>query len=169
MSRQYASGAFTAGLFSCCALLVGCVNSGDVGTTVQSSMTGTPDAGAGDAGACQTDCLALGLVCHPQRLSCVECLDDSECAIAGAPFCDRGRGECTECRMHSDCPRATPLCNFGHCSVCSEGRDRNGMCDFDPRCSGRDCDVGTPGQRGGRFGSDPEDHGGGRNPPDAGP
>jgi hypothetical protein len=168
MRRQYGSQALAAGLFSSCALLLGCVNSGDVGVAAQSNPVAIPDAGLPAAGACPAECQAFGLVCHPQRLRCVECLDDRACATGGAPFCDRGRGECTECRVHSDCPRSTPLCNFGHCSVCPDGRDRNGVCDFDPRCSGRDCDIGTPGQRSGRFGADPDDHGFERNPLDAG-
>jgi hypothetical protein len=168
MRRQYASRAFAVGLLSSCALLLGCTR-GDVGTAVQSITTATPDAGARDAGTCQGDCQALGLVCHPRRLVCVECLEDAECASFGAPFCDRGRGECIECREHIHCPRATPLCSFGHCSVCPDGRDHDGVCDFDPRCSGRDCDDDTPGQRGSRFGADPDDRDSERSPTDAGP
>ena len=146
MRRQYASRAFAAGLFSSCALLLGCVQ-GNVGTAVQSSTGAALDAGPGDAGTCPADCQALGRVCHPRRLVCVECLEDI------------------------DCPRATPLCSFGRCSVCTEDRDHDGVCDFDPRCPGpgRDCDVGNPGQRSGRFGGDPDDRGPERNPSDAGP
>lgn len=159
--------AVVAGLFAS-TLLLGCAIPGNVGTVLQSNTAEIPDAGARDAGACQADCQILGQLCHPQRLICVECLDDTDCAIAGATFCDRGRGECTECRVHSDCPRASPLCTFGHCSVCPDGRDRDGVCDFDPRCSGRDCAGGPPGPRGGRFGADPDDHDLDRSPPDAG-
>jgi len=168
MRRQYASGAFAAGLFSSCALLLGCVR-GDVGTAVESSSAAAPDAGARDGGACPADCEAHGLVCHPRHLVCVECMNDVECTSFSAPLCDRSRGECIECRMHTDCPRATPLCSFGHCSVCPNGREHEGVCDFDQRCSGRDCDDATPGQRDGRFGADPDDHGAERNPSDAGP
>lgn len=167
MRRPYASRALAAGLVASGALLLGCMNPGDVGTAVQSNSIAAPDASARDAGACPRACSAFGQVCHPHRMICVECLGDADCTT-GAPFCDRGRGECTECRVHSDCPLATPLCAFGHCSVCPDGRDHDGLCDFDPRCSGRDCDDGTPGQRGGRFGADPSDHRFDREPPDAG-
>jgi hypothetical protein len=168
MRRQYASPAIAAGLFMSCASLLACMTTGDVGIAGQSSAAEITDAGARDAGQCARDCQVFGQVCHPQRLTCVECLDDSQCATAGTPFCDRGRGGCIECRVHADCPPASPLCAHGRCAVCPTGRDHDSVCDFDPRCSGRDCDGAMPGQRGGRFGADPDDRDFDRNPPDAG-
>lgn len=105
-----------------------------------------------------TNCAADAKYCDPDSLSCVDCVNDSQCGSSGA-YCDGG--SCKACDTNercgatcTSCSGTTPVCNGGAC-VCSEGSCGSGSqcvggscqsCDSDSACgpSCSPCGGSTP-------------------------
>ncbi|NRA35828.1 MAG: hypothetical protein HRU17_21080 [Polyangiaceae bacterium] len=67
--------------------------------------------------------------CDPALEVCVQCLEDTDCAVLGsigggaigAGYCELG--SCVGCRSNDDCTEASPRCILGICSPCSGSGD----------------------------------------------
>lgn len=126
----------------------------EAGSCVDAGCASDEDCGSGEScieGSCVvTDCKKAGcsdgLNCREADGLCVECLSDSYCTDAEAPFCENDSGTCVGCRSdldctaglrcspdfacvscveNSDCSEPTPVCNqaLGACGLCNTDDD----------------------------------------------
>jgi hypothetical protein len=98
--------------------VVGCVDSGIVGET------------------CGESCAR----CHPQTLTCVECLASADCTGSDRPYCDPQRFVCVQCLTNVECADAGTVCNLGQCETCLAAA----LCQGDPLCVAAICGTLVP-------------------------
>ena len=119
-------------------------DAGDTDLGEQPDML-TPDVSDQDPDAdmsqsCSETCAGQTPFCHPDRLQCVQCIDDAYCTGGycgsqdtcvrctandhcgfDAPFCDPSIGDCTTCRSDEHCARFedAPACSRDECVECT--------------------------------------------------
>lgn len=77
--------------------------------------------------------------CGPAA-SCVECVQNSQCASADAPFCDTETNSCRGCNADSECASGVCLASLGTCASADQlihvkqGNADSGMCDAAAPC-----------------------------------
>jgi hypothetical protein len=150
----------------------GAASGGEGGTSPggsggSSTMTGGAGAnGAGDAGAggiimvpCDGACTAPKPICDEPTDTCVECLEEADCASGAKKKCDTAAKTCVACLESTDCPTAAAAkCDAGACVKCTSNDDCShvdgkNVCDTVAgecvQCTGKDyascgMDMGTP-------------------------
>lgn len=85
-------------------------------------------------------------VCDTQTNTCVECVQDTDCADrAATPVCNTTTHTCVQCNDASDCPFDAPGCSAGVCGHCSG----NGDCSANQTCVQGLCQCSGPSGCGG--------------------
>jgi hypothetical protein len=126
------------------------------GSGGSSAMTGG-DAGAGGVVAlpCDGACAAPRAICDEPNDTCVECLEEADCAAGAKKKCDTAANACVSCLESSDCSTPTAAkCDGGACVKCTSKDDcthvaGKGICDNgtcvqctvedEAACAGKSC------------------------------
>ena len=91
------------------------------------SMAAAGEAGAGGVGGklpCDGACAAPKPVCDEPADTCVECLEEGDCAAGVKKKCDTTAKACVECLAATDCSDAKlAKCDAGACAKCTSNDD----------------------------------------------
>lgn len=130
------------------------------------SLTAAGEAGAGGAGGvvtvpCDGACTAPKAVCDEPNDTCVECLEEGDCAAGAKKKCDTTAKACVECLAPVDCTDVKAAkCDTGACAKCTSNDDcahvaGKGVCDAgtcvqctaadESACGGKSCNPATRG------------------------
>jgi hypothetical protein len=150
---------------------LGGAKAGEGGSSTAGATTtgGGGTSAAGEAGAagsggvmmlpCDGACTAPKPICDEPNNTCVECLEQADCAAGAKKKCDTDAKACVSCLESTDCPTAVAAkCNVGACVKCTTNDDcahitGKTVCDTVAgecvQCTGKDydscgMDTGTP-------------------------
>ena len=122
------------------------------------------EAGAGGSGGvamlpCDGACTAPKPICDEPNDTCVECLEEADCAAGAKKKCDTTAKSCVECLAPTECPTATAAkCDSGACVKCTTNDDcthvaGKGVCESgtcvqctvtdETACAGKSCNPAT--------------------------
>ncbi len=116
----------------------GTANAGEGGSAIGGSSSagngGSTSPVAGDAGTggiggvanvpCDGACTAPNPICDVPSDTCVECLEEGDCAAGAKKKCDTTAKACVECLAATDCGDAkTAKCDGGACVKCTSNDD----------------------------------------------
>ncbi|HVY28764.1 MAG TPA: hypothetical protein VHB79_19545 [Polyangiaceae bacterium] len=91
------------------------------------SIGGEAGASGGGGGAtlpCDGACTAPTFVCDEPNNTCVECLEEGDCAVGAKKKCDTTAKACVECLASADCADAKAAkCDGGACVKCNSNDD----------------------------------------------